>query len=328
MAQASLGYFGFAKETTEGTAVAPTVFLPVKDVDFPIENEPIEIMEINRDRAAYTNMDGPIRPNVSFTAACYPHSSTGLILQGLFGSVAHALATPSTTVYNHTFSSAGSLPSFSMERSDNPTLGQGVLFQRVNGVKIESVGFTASYGEDVEMRVSAQGLDFPSTPASKPASFTNAPDMDPFIFSGASVTVDGTPNNLFKSLDFEFTNTLERQETLRGQRTAYRIYEGGLRCTLSGTMAYDDNSIYDLLKNSTYFALVATFTGATIDVTNSKKHQLTFSWPKLKVNTIGLPMTAGDTIEADVDFQVSFDKVTRKLVTVVLSDLETATAYA
>lgn len=323
----ALGYFGFGKETTEGVAVPPTVFLPVKDVDFPIENEPIEIMEINRDRAAYTNMDGPLRPNISFTAATYPHTATGLILQGLFGSVAHALESPSTTVYKHTFSSAGSLPSFSMERSDNPVLGQGVLFQRINGVKIESVGFTASYGEDVEMRVSGQGLDFPTTPASKPSDFSLSPDMDPFIFSGASVSIDGTPNNLFKSLDFEFTNTLERQETLRGQRTAYRIYEGGLRCTLSGTMAYDDNDIYDLLKNSTYFAMTARFAGATIDVTNSLKHDLVFTWPKLKVNTIGLPMTAGDTIEADIDFQVSFDKVTRKLVTVVMHDLEDGSDY-
>lgn len=327
MAQASLGYFGIGKEVTEGVSVAPSAFLPVKDVDFPIDNEFIEIVEIDGDRGSYTNMDGPLRPNVTFTSAVYPHRATGMLLQGTFGSVAHALAAPSATVYKHSFSSAGSLPSFSMERSDTRTLGTGGIFQRIPGCKVETLGLTAAYGEDVEMRVTAQGLDFPEEPASKPASFASSPTMDPFIFSGASVSIDGTPNNLFKSLDMEFTNTLARQETLRGQRTAYRIYEGGLRCTLSGTMAYDDDSIYENLKNSTYFSVTARFSGSTIDAPNSLKYALELRFPKVKVSTIGLPMTAGEVIEADVEFQVSFDKVTRKLVEVDMWDLDNGSGY-
>lgn len=327
MAQASLGYLGFGKEVIEGTSVDPTVFLPVKDVDFPIDNEFIEISEIDGDRGAYTNMDGPLRPNVTLTSAVYPHTATGLILQGTFGSVAHALAAPSSTVYEHEFSSAGSLPSFSFERSDTRVLGQGSVFQRVPGCKIETLGFTAAYGEDVEMRMTAQGLDFPETPAAKPASFLASPTTDPFIFSGASVSIDGVPNNLFKSVDMEFTNTLARQETLRGQRTAYRIFEGGLRCTLSGTMAYEDDTVYNYLKNSTYFSVTVRFSGATIDAPNSLKNALEFHFPKVKVATLGIPMTAGEVIEADAEFQVSFDKVTRKLVEVRMYDLEDGTDY-
>ena len=327
MAQASIGYFGWSKETVEGTAVAPSVFLPVKSVNFMIDNTPIEITEIDGDRGSYQNQDGPLRPSVTFTAATYPHKATGQILQGLMGSVSHGLESPSATVYAHTFSSAGTIPSFTMERSDTRTFGTGALFQRQNGCKVESVQFTCNYGEDVEMQVTLQGLDFPSTPGSKPASYTATPTMDPFIFSGASVSIDGTPNELFKTITFTFTNTLERQETLRGQRTAYRIFEGGLKCDLSGTMVYEDTSIYDLLKNSTYFSVSALFTGAVIDVPNDMSYDLSFTWPKVKVLTLGNEMQAGGIIEADVTFQVSFDKVTRKLVDIVMHDLDTGSTW-
>lgn len=327
MAQASFGYFGFGKETVEGTDVDPTVFLPVKDVNFEIDNEPIEVIEIRGNRQAYSNFDGPLRPSANFTSAVYPHESTGMLLRGLFGSVTSALDAPSTTVYEHTYGDAASVPSFSLERSDTRTLGTGNVFQRLNGAKVESIGFTASYGEDVEMRVAMQALDFPTTPAAKPADYSNIPTMDPFLFSGAAVTVDGVANNFFKSVDFEFTNTLERQETLRGARTAYRIYEGGLSCSLSGTMAFEDQDMYDKLANSDYFSMEVRFAGATIDVANALKYELVFTWPKLKVQTLGIPMTAGEVIEADVSFLVSYDFVTSKIVNVVLRDLDTGTGW-
>lgn len=73
MAQSSFGYFGFGKETVEGDDVAPTTFLPVKDVNFEIDNEAIEFSEIRGNRQAYSNFDGPLRPSASFTSAVYPH---------------------------------------------------------------------------------------------------------------------------------------------------------------------------------------------------------------------------------------------------------------
>lgn len=327
MAQSSFGYFGFGKETVEGTDVDPTVFMPVKDVNFEIDNQAIEFSEIRGNRQAYSNFDGPLRPSASFTSALYPHESTGMLLRGLFGAVTSAVDAPSATVYEHTFNDAASLPSFSLERSDTRTLGTGNLFQRLNGAKVESIGFTASFGEDVEMRVAMQALDFPTTPAAKPASFTNIPTMDPFLFSGAAVKVDGVANNYFKSIDFEFTNTLEPQETLRGARTAYRIYEGGLSCSVSGTMAFEDQAMYDKLEASEYLTLDVIFAGATIDAPNSLKYGLEFHWPKLKVQTLGLPMTAGEVIEADVSFLVSFDFVTNRIVNVVMRDLDDGSGW-
>src|SRR6478752_1083536 len=97
MAQASFGYFGMGVETTPGTAVPPTKYLPVKDVDFPVSTDFIEVREIRGSRQAYSNFDGPQRPDISFTSALYPAGAMGVLFRGLFGSYTTAAAGASAT---------------------------------------------------------------------------------------------------------------------------------------------------------------------------------------------------------------------------------------
>lgn len=327
MAQASFGYMGIGKEVTHGTEVAPSKFLPVKDVNFPIENNFIEVREIRGSRQAYQTFAGPLRPNASFTSSFYPAGAMGYIFRGLFGASTDALVAPSATVFLHTFVDAASLPSYSFERSDARTDGAGaILHERLNGVKIESVSVTAEYGQDVEIAVNAQGLDFPTDPAAKPGSFTY-PAMEPFIFSDVAVSIDGVSSSLFKTLNFEITNTLERQESLRGERTAYKIMEGGLDCTLSGNLIFEDADLYAKLQTGESFEVEVTFTGVEIDAVNALNYQAVFTWPKVRVATFDIPMTAGEIMEADVEFEVSYDVATDKLITVTLQNLDNATAY-
>lgn len=326
MASANFGYMGLAVETTPGTAVAPTKFLQVKDVDFPIDNEFIDLQFIQGSRQARWTGDGALRPSVSFSTSLYPAGAMGVLLKGLTGAVTTAAAGASATAKVHTFADAGTLPSLTFERSDARTDGTGLLFQRLNGVKIESVGISAAFGEDVNVTVSGQGLDFPTTPGAKPSSFTY-PAMDPMIFSNAAVEIGGVPNSLFKSVDMEFTNTLERQETLRGSRTAYKIHEGGVEVSLSGTLSFDSITMYDNLKNSTQFSVKVTFTGAVIDAPNSVNYKAEFFFPKVKVSTFGIPMTAGEVMEADVDFNVAFDTATSKAFEIKLTNLDVSGTY-
>lgn len=326
MPQASFGYVGVGVESVAGTAVAPTKFLPVKSADFPINVDFIEIKEIRGSRQAYSNFEGPIRPEISLTTSLYPAGAMGVLLRGMFGAYTTAAAGASATAKTHTFIDAATLPSMSFERSDTRTLGSGVLFERVNGVKVESLGFSANYGEDVEVTVKGKGLGFPTTPGSKPGAFTY-PSMDPMIFSGASISVDAVANNYFKSLSFEFTNELEPQEALRGSREAYRMSEGGISCTLSGTMIFEDTAMYLAFKNATSMAIKASFQGALIDVPNNIRYLTEFTWPKVKVSSFSTPMEAGSVLEADVEFQVSYDNATSRIVTPTMTNLDVANTY-
>jgi hypothetical protein len=326
MGSASFGYLGVGVETTHGTGVAPTKFVPVKSVDFDVQQDEIRFREIAGSRQAQQSFGGSIRPSVTFDTAFYPSGAFGVILRGLFGSVTSALRGPSTTLYDHTFGDASVLPSLSFERSDTATEGTGLLHERIAGCKIESVSFTAEFGAEVNMSVTAQGITFPTDPASKPGSIT-LPAMNPFIFTGVTVSIDGVDSDLFKSITFDFTNTLEPQEALRGTRTAYKIHEGPLECSLSGTMIYEDNSVRDLFESAEEISVAVTFEGDMADATNNMPYAAQFTWPKVKVLNFSTTMEAEGVMEADVEFSVSYDKSLSRFVQAKLSNLDPANAY-
>lgn len=323
MPSASFGYVGLGVESTPGTSVDPESFLPVKSVNFNIDQEDITFREIAGSRQAQQSFAGSIRPSVSITSALYPSKAYGTLLRALFGSVASDPAGSSATAHEHIFGDAAVLPSLSFERADSATAGSGLLHQRIPGCKVESMSFSAEFGSDVEVQVEAQGLTFPEKPASKPAPGTILlPTMSPFIFSDLEIDIDGTPNNLFKNISFDFTNTLEPQETLRGTRNAYKIHEGPLECTLSGTMVFEDDSIYTKFEDATEFAVKARFESEMADTDTQTRYAIEFNWPKVKVNNFDVPMEAEGVMEADVEFGVSYSKATGKFVEVTLINMD------
>ncbi len=325
MASAAFGYLGVGVETTPATSVAPTKFIPVKSVDFDVQQDEIIFREIAGSRQAQQSFGGSIRPSVTFETALYPVGATGVILKGLFGNSSAALEGDSTTAYTHTFADAATLPSLSFERSDSAGVG-GLLHQRIAGCKIESVSFSAEFGAEVNMSVTAQGISLPEDPASKPVSIP-LPAINPFIFTGVSVDIDGVPSDLFRNIEFEFNNTIEPQEALRGVRTAYRLHEGPLECTLSGTMIYEDNTIYNKFMSAEEFEIAVHFEGDVADDDENINYGITFEWPRVKVLNFSVNMEAEGVMEADVEFTVSFDRPSSRFVTVTMTNLDGATAY-
>lgn len=325
MASASFGYLGIAVETTPGTGLAPTSFVPVKSVNFNIDQEEISFREISGSRQAQQKFGGSIRPSVSLTSAFYPSRAFAVMLRALFGNATTAPGTGTTpTTFVHTFTDAAVLPSLTFERSDTATEGTGLLHQRIPGCKIESMSFTAEFGSDVEVSIEAQGLSFPTDPTTKPATIT-LPAMNPFIFTGVSVSIDGVPSDLFRSVSFDFNNTLEPQEALRGTRTAYKIHEGPLECTMSGTLIYDDNSVYNRFRDATEFSLAVTFVGDVADAPNNVNYGVTFTFPKVKVLNFDVNMEAEGVMEADVEFSISYDRATSRFVEVKLTNKDAGT---
>lgn len=327
MPSAAFGYMGIGVETTPGTSVAPTKFVPVKSVNFDVQQDEIRFREIAGSRQAQQSFGGSIRPSVTFDTAFYPVGASGVIFRGLFGAVTSAAGagtTPTSVV--HTFADAATLPSLSFERSDTATEGTGVLHERIPGCKIESVSFTAEFGAEINMSVTAQGLSFPENPATKPT--VTLPSVNPLIFTGVSVSLDGVASDLFKSINFDFNNTLEPQEALRGTRTAYKIHEGPLECTLNGTMIFEDNSIYNKFRDATTFSVAAKFTSSELaDATNNVPYSAEFIWSKVKVLNFDVNMEAEGVMEADVEFSVSYDRVNKRFVQVKLTNTDAAGTY-
>src|SRR5688572_10079912 len=119
MGSASFGYVGVGVETTPGTSVPPTSFIPVKSVNFNVDQEQITFREIAGSRQAQQSFGGSIRPSVTLTSAFYPSRAFAVMLRALFGTSSTVAGTGTTpTTWVHTFADASVLPSLSFERSD------------------------------------------------------------------------------------------------------------------------------------------------------------------------------------------------------------------
>jgi hypothetical protein len=330
MAQASKGYWAISKEVTPGTAITtPSAYYPVIEANADYENEFVDVMEIRGSRQAYRALDGRVAPTASVKGLIYPSKALALILKGLVGSVSSAAAGASTTAYRHDFADAASLPYFTFERADARSGEGGLLCERVAGAKVESFSLNASFGEEVTFEAQFQALKKPATATPVAAGSIVYPTMDPMVFLGAAVEIGGVANSEFKSLQLEITNTLERQEALNGTQEAYKIFEGGVECTLSGTMVFDSLTMYNRLIQNTEFDMDLTLTGGIADAvtTPDTMYTLGFGWPKVRVAKYSVPFTAGEVIEADVDFRIIYSQDDDASFTCYMINTEDGTGY-
>lgn len=331
MANASKGYFALTTESVGGTAeTTPVFFYPVEEVDFTFENEFVDFAEIAGSRQAYTSLDGAYRPDATFKGALYADGAVGAIFYGLLGDYSTAAAGTSIVAFTHSFLDAASLPYFTLERSDARNGEGGLLCERLAGCKVESVSLSCSYGEKVDFSVGFQAMKKPETATAVAAGSITYPSMIPFYFKGAVVKVDSVANSYFKSIKVDMKNTLMRQESLRGTQEAYSILEGGLECTLTGTLIFEDLSFYNYLKNGTEIEVALELTSDTIAdaaTTPDTFYSLVLTYDIVRVAKVGLPFKAGDAIEAEVTFKIIYDKTNQRSFTLDLTNLDVANAY-
>lgn len=334
MSSASRGYFVISKEVTAGTAVTPsaTGYLPVEEVMFEYDNEFIDIKEIRGSREAYTSLDGAIAPTANIKGALYPSKGGGMILYGLFGTDTTALYSTSTICYDHTYSTGAILPYFTLERADAPSGAGGLLCERLAGCKVESVKFSAAFGEKVDFEANFQAMKKPVTATAVALATVTAamPAEKPLIFKGASLEVDDVANNDFKSISVEITNGLARQDALNGTQESYAIDESDLMCTVSATMRFADLTMYNKFINGTEMKLELLLVSQTIaDAAPSTDgyFQLAFTWDLVRLSRYSLPFKAGDVIEADAEFKILFNPTNNRSTLLVARNLDAGTAY-
>ena len=330
MPQASPGYLGVGVETTPGTAVAPTKFIPAESVNMEFPKDSQEIREIRGSRQAYTMLDGAVTPAVNLTSLVYPKTFFGVLMRALFGDVVTTTPGGATTARKHSFVDAATLPSLTFERSDTRSLGTGNLFERSGGHRIESVSFTAEFGQPVRFDLTTMGSGGPVTPGSKPLAATidaSLPSTDLIMnFNQASIEVDGAAFNDVKSVTFDFNNTLDPQNTLRGSLYPYKIYEGGMGCTLSADLAFETVTLYNKFVANTECSFRFKALGPVIEA--AIQYEFNVFWPKLGIRNFSSEMTAGEVINASVEFDVKWDQATSKMVEMyIVNNESTANIY-
>lgn len=331
MPQASLGYLGVGLETTPGTGVAPDYFIPATDVSFQVPKDDQMVREIRGSRLAYTTLPGPVQPRVSFTTKVYPNQFMGMLLHGLFGGGTDEVVTTEPGVgaaRKHVFKTGSPLPSLTFERSDHRVLGTGVVFERLAGHQIESMNFTAQFGQPLEVSVESRGTSGIIVPGAKPVSFTAYPSTAQMInFTQADILLDGVESPLFKSINFGFTNTFEDQNTLNNSLYPYKVYEGGMEASVTAEIAFEaSNALYTKFQSGAELSLRVKCTGADVEATHP--YELNVYWPRLTVRNFDAPFTAGEVVNASVEFSCLFDSAIDGVAEVFLVNADLEDAYS
>lgn len=325
---AATGYGGIGLETTPNVAVSPDAYYPFQDIDIDFTDELIEWQEIRGSRQAKQAQDGAIRPSVTVSGAVYPIGVMGMLLRGLLGGVETKEAGASSTAMRHEFVDAASLPTFTVERSTGYAEDGEVFAERVAGAKVESLSLSASFGEQVTFNSTLQAAKKPTLVTAAPRAQVIYPDIAPLYFGGATVKVGGQVNSRFKSISMEFNNTLERQETLNGDRAAYAIHEGAFEASLSGTMVFEDEKFYNhLLDGDEIDAEIFMGNGNMADASANAEFGVGVLYPRLRVTQHSIPFSAGSTIEADVTFSVLYNPTTKNMVKPYMINLEDGSSY-
>lgn len=310
-------------------------FYPVEEVEVMPGKEFIDFREIRGSRQAMITLDGPFRPTVNLKGALYPTGATALFFAGALGGLTSAAHTG--TSYKHTFADRAKLPNFTIERADTQD-ANATLIESISNCKVESLQVSCAFGEKADLTVAFQAAKKPvkhtttffsaagitSFPTSMMPYDTSGNLVDPLIFKDAQIklTVGGTESPLMtmKNINLELRNTLTRQETLTGSDETYKLFEGGLECTLSGAMVFEDTDMYNYVINGTPVSIRLLFANGNQIGTSGVYHGMEFYWPSVKVSRASLPFRAGEVIESDVEFKVRFDNTSSKMIAISLTD--------
>jgi hypothetical protein len=290
MSLGALGYVGYGVETTEGTAVAPTFFVPVDSFSFEDSNDFLVPDQIRGSRDRSIAMAAPYSVSGSMEAALIPVDIGPLLLSAFSATVASS--SYGGGGYQHIFTPGSAEPTLTFESS-----AADILVMRYSGVRVNTLELKAAFGEIVMATFGLEGLNREKQGS---ASSEDYSDVVPFHFSGASVKVDGTQVCTVQDATFSVGNNLERIGTLCKTRAWRRMALGMRDVNLSLTVDFTDDEEYDRFLTEDEFDVELHFEAATIPTT-SNKYTLVIAIPKVKWNKVGLPLSAGDYLQQSIE---------------------------
>lgn len=258
MDQGRYGHIGFGKETTWGTGVAPTIFLP------GTEDLTVERARLVRDVPAASRFLPPSEAGrkriqgVSTNGHTLYTDAIGLILLGLAGQVS---TSGSSSPYTHTFTP------LSQPLADDHALTPisvqvtaGSRTKRFVGGQIASLSLSQPKDDYASFNLN---WHFKDVDTSQSAATPAIPSESKYAYRHLAITRDGNAVTTVESVDFTFDNELESEELLDGTDLIAASGFGGMIVTADLTLAFRDTNTYDQFYNDTSSSWVFTWTIGT-----------------------------------------------------------------
>lgn len=319
MTLGALGYVGYGVESTEGTTVAPTIFLPVSSFSFEDTNDYIQPAQIRGTRDRYVLMPSPYSTSGSMDMELVPNG-IGSLLRSAFAAAGGITSSAyAGGGYQHVIVPGNSSPTFTFESS-----AADILVMRYGGVRVNTLEIAAAFGELV---TASWGLEGTTRVKQGSPATESYDDVAPFSFTGASVKVAGTNIGNVKSFSASVGNNIDRIGTLRKTRSWKRTALGMRDLGLSMTMDFTDTADYDLFLNETEFSVELHLEGSAGSAgMGTNKPALILSYPRVRWGMVGVPISTEDYLEQSVEAVVMRPIASGNSVNVTLVNNEATVA--
>lgn len=269
-----LGHFGYGKETTYGTAVAPARFVPLASESLEVDKGIITNIGILGNRHIdHQGYEGPlsIAGDISFYVMKLnelPH----FLIAALGASITTILE--AGAVGQHVFLSGKNAanPSLTVE------IDRETRADRYSGVKINTLAFEISGEQDTPIKLTA-GIVAQDVASATAATASFGTDTPMLFHNAATVTIGGTDvSSRLLAATINLDNGLAPRRTIKGQKKPAAIDEGAVKVTGSLSLYFDSASEYADYLAATQRALILEFQGALI--AGVTKYTLKFNVPK------------------------------------------------
>jgi hypothetical protein len=281
-------FLGIAKETTFGTPVAATAFIPVKTMS---PSDKVTLLEDQGQRGSmvstYDKIAGPVWSEYGFDGDVFP-DTLGWMLAGVLGDVT---STGSAAPYTHAMSvlntGTGQPPSYTL--SDYYT----IQTRQFPGIKFSELGLKFSGDGLLNYSAKATGLASATSTAPTP-SYTSVPPLAGWV---GAVTIGGAASTFVVDGECTIKRDVTVIHTSDGTQAPYALWSGPVSASGKLTLVMEDDTQYLNYLNNSKPSLDINFSqgtaGAAVQV---KLHMTKASFSNAEIGR------GKDYIELSVDY--------------------------
>jgi len=239
-------FLGIAKETTPGTAVAATAFIPVTSLTPKVLQAYLADEGWRGSQAkTYGEVLGPVSIEYAFGGSVYP-DTIGFALAGVLGEVA---TTGASAPFSHAIDL---LNSGALTKTYTISDYNGVNTRQFIGSRFTEVNFKFAGDGLLEYDAKAMGRST-ATPTKPTASFTAVVEQPGWL---GIASVAGSPSSVVLSGSCSIKRSGSPLHTIDGTAAPYDVMVGGdLEVTGDLVAVYEDDTLYGDYLNGTNVAL-------------------------------------------------------------------------
>lgn len=291
----SLSATGLAKETTFGTPVTATTFLPM--TENTLEYDPgwfsPQVMMATRDLQVF-NMYGEAKLSGAVAGPLFPSNAMELFASSIGTDVVTGTVDP----YTHTISQANTLASLTIEK--NIGSYQSLQFAGCRVGKLSVKAPVANQPVDVTYDVSGQSVAILTTPTA-----VTVVNEIPYVFAEATLTLFSNARADVTSVQIDIENGLKETWTYSGQHGPSFITPVTLHVTGTITVAWsslNDATYGDFtnMQNGTLGAL-----SLVVAHPGSPLHNVTITMPQVVLSKFGNDIKMQDIVMSNLTFEAS-----------------------